>query len=328
MAEHAAERWTKNKSGLFSPEALQKMRSPEKLDEIMPITTPITWMALVAVLVTVFAVILWSIYGSFTVKAEGMGLIMDANGVRNVTASFGGKVDKIYVHTGQQIKRGDKVAHVRQIQEDASTRMAQYAPELATSELDAVNKVYEYDARRYQKEEAEFVYSSYDGVVDEIMTSEGATLGNGTSICTIRLSGGRKDLTGIFYVPVDKGKRIKSGQTIQLAPNGVDVSLSGSLLGVVRSVSQYPVSAQAIQNRLGNDQLTQFILQSEQSSVMEVTFDLVKDDKSESGYLWTSQVGEHKPVTAGSFCTGSIIIEKQPPIQKVFYKLSQWLRNR
>ena len=303
------------------------MRSPEKLDEILPITTPITWMGLIAVAVSIFSVILWSIFGSFTVKAEGMGLIMDPQGVSNITTIFGGKIDKLYIHSGQKIKKGDKIAHIEQIQENASTRMAQYAPELATSELDVQNKVYEFDARRYQKNETEFIYSSYDGTIDDILTSEGATVGNGTPICSVRLSGGRKDLTGILYIPVDKGKRVKPGQSIQLAPNGVDISQSGSLLGVVRSVSQYPVSMQSIQNRLGNDHLSQFILQSQQSAVMEVTFDLVKDEDSESGYLWTSTIGEHAPITAGSFCTGSIIIERQPPIQKVFYKLSQWLRN-
>lgn len=61
---------------------------------------------------------------------------------------------------------------------------------------------------------------------------------------------------------------------------------------------------------------------------MEVTFDLVKDEEDESGYLWTSKVGEHKAVSAGSFCTGSIIIERKPPLEKVFFKLSQWLRSR
>lgn len=325
--QQATSKWTNRNEGLFSKEALDKMRSPEQLDTILPITTPITWMGLIAVAVAMFSVILWSIFGSFTVKAEGMGLIMDPQGVTNITSVFGGKIDKLYIHEGQSIKKGDKIAHIEQIQENASTRMAQYAPELATSELDAMNKVHEYDARRYQRDESEFIYSSYDGIVDDILIDAGTAIGSGTPICTVRLSGGRKDLTGILYIPVDKGKRVKPGQTIQLAPNGVDASLSGMLLGVVRSVSQYPVSMQSIQKRLGNDHLSQFILQAQQSAVMEVTFDLVKDEDSESGYLWTSTVGEHAPITAGSFCTGSIIIERKPPIQKVFYKLSQWLRN-
>ena len=139
----------------------------------------------------------------------------------------------------------------------------------------------------------------------------------------------RDDLTGLLYIPVEKGKRVQTGMTIQLAPNGVDVSQTGSLIGVVRTVSQYPMTMQGIQQHLGNAQLAQWIIMAQNNSaVMEVTFDLVKDPSSESGYLWTSQVGEHKPITAGSFCTGSIIIERKPPIEKVFYKLSQWLRNR
>ena len=153
-------------------------------------------------------------------------------------------------------------------------------------------------------------------------------LSAGNPICSVRITQDREDLTGILYIPVDKGKRVQPGMSIQLAPNGVDVSQSGSLLGVVRTVSQYPMTIQGIQQHLGNAQLAQWILQAQNSSVMEVTFDLVKDPDSESGYLWTSQVGEHKPITAGSFCTGSIIIERKPPIEKVFYKLSQWLRSR
>ena len=60
----------------------------------------------------------------------------------------------------------------------------------------------------------------------------------------------------------------------------------------------------------------------------EIKFELVKDPESESGYLWTSVVGRHKPITPGSYCTGSIVIERQPPIEKVFYKISQLLRSR
>ena len=65
---------------IFSQEALDKLRSPEKLDTMLPITTPVSWPALIAVLVFLFAVVLRSIYGAFTVKADGMGLITDSAG--------------------------------------------------------------------------------------------------------------------------------------------------------------------------------------------------------------------------------------------------------
>lgn len=114
---------------------------------------------------------------------------------------------------------------------------------------------------------------------------------------------------------------------IQLAPNGIDVSKTGSLIGVVRSVSQYPVSSETIVQTLGNATLAQWFIQNK-GALIEIQFDLVKDPDSESGYLWTSQIGKHQPITAGSFCTGFIIIEREAPIERVFYKISQFLRNR
>ena len=315
-------------SQIFSQEALDKLRSPEKLDTMLPITTPVSWMALIAILVLLFAVVLWSIYGAFTVKAEGMGLIMDSAGLMNISHTSNGKIAQLYIRPGMTIKKGDLIAHMEQAEQSADTRMAQYGMGLASSDKDAMGRAYQYDAKRYQQDIAEDIYSDYDGIVDEVMVDEGTMITAGTPICSVRITQNRDDLTGLLYIPVDKGKRVEPGMSIQLAPNGVDVSQSGSLLGVVRSVSQYPMTIQGIQQHLGNAQLAQWILQAQNSSVMEITFDLVKDPDSESGYLWTSQVGEHRPITPGSFCTGSIIIERKPPIEKVFYKLSQWLRSR
>ena len=315
-------------SQIFSQEALDKLRSPEKLDTMLPITTPITWMSLVAILVLLFSVVLWSIYGAFTVKADGMGMIMDSAGVMNVSHVATGKISRLYVKAGDSVKKGDLIAHMEQAEQIADTRMAQYGMGLASNDRDAMSRAYQYDAKRYQQDVAQDVYSNYDGIIDEVMVTEGTIVSAGTPICSVRLTQNRDELLGLLYIPLDKGKRVKAGQSIQIAPSGVDVSQSGSLIGVVRSVSQYPITPQTLQLHLGNAQLAQVILQANQGAAMEVTFDLVKDPDSESGYLWTSTVGEHKPITPGSYCTGSIIIESQPPLQKVFYKLSQWLRNR
>jgi len=313
---------------LFSKEALDKLRSPERLDMLFPITTPTGWVMMAAILVLLFSILLWSIFGAFTVTANGMGLIMDSAGVVNVSHTSGGKVAAVYVKTGQRINNGDLIAQVEQAEQSADMHMSQYGMGLATSDRDALNKVYQYGAKKRQLNVAEYIYSDYDGIVDEVLIEKGKVISGGMPVCSIRITQNRDELTGVFYIPVDKGKRVEPGMSIQLAPNGVDISQTGSLIGVVRSVSQYPVSAENIRQKLGNDQLAQWIQNSQNSALMEIKFDLVKDKDSESGYLWTSIVGEHKKITAGSFCTGSIIIERKPPIEKVFYKLSQWLRSR
>ena len=175
----AAAKYSKKSEAIFSQEALDKMRSPEKLDTVLPITSPISWMGLIAVAVMMVAVVLWSIFGSFTVKANGMGMIMDPKGVVNVTSIIGGKLDKLYVHLGDTVEKGERIAHIELVQENAATRMAQYGPELATSGRDAMNRVQEYDMRRGQKDASAYIYSSYDGIVDEILVEEGRALGYG-----------------------------------------------------------------------------------------------------------------------------------------------------
>lgn len=313
---------------IFSREALNKLRSPEKLDTLLPITTPINWMALTAIGILLFSVVLWSIFGAFTVKVDGRGMIMDSAGVVNVSHISEGKIKQIYVHSGSKIKKGDLIARMEQPVQDADTRMSQYNIALSQSDRDAMSRASEHDAKKTQELVNEYIYSDYDGIVDEIMVETGSIINVGTPICSIRRTQNRDELTGVLYIPVEQGKRVEPGMSIQLSPNGVDTSQSGWLLGVVRSVSQYPISTTAMNKVLGNEQLVQYILNNERGAVMEVKFDLVKDENSESGYLWTSFVGQHKPITAGSFCTGSIIIDRVPPIEKVFYKFSQWLRSR
>lgn len=315
-------------SKIFSRAALDKLRSPDRLDMLLPITTPIGWMSLVAVGLLLISVILWSIFGSFTVRADGKGMILDSGGVTTVTHVAGGKIAHVYVRKGSTIQKGDLIAELEQPQQSADTNMAQYGPQLASSMKDTADRVYQYKAKLYQQRVSRDVISDYDGIVEDVMIRKGSVISSGTPLCSVRLTKKRSDLTGVMYVPVDKGKRIEPGQTIQLVPNGVDVQESGSLIGVVRTVSNYPVPLQSIQEKVSNPELAKWLLSGGQGAVVEITFVLVKDENNPSGYLWTSFVGEHKPVTAGSFCTGSVIIERRPPIEKVFYKISQWLRNR
>ena len=68
-----------DKEKFFSREALNKLRSPEKLNTLIPVTNPIAWVGLIAICLLMFSImfsiILWSVFGAFTERANGMGLI-------------------------------------------------------------------------------------------------------------------------------------------------------------------------------------------------------------------------------------------------------------
>lgn len=313
---------------LFSQEALDKLRSPDRLDKMFSITKSLDWMLIVAVMVFLFAVVLWSIFGAFTEKVDGMGLITDSAGVAVVTPLASGKLETLKVKTGDVVSEGDLLARVEQVERSMDTRLARNNMALSKDEKEALGYIYNYNSKREQNRVIGEIRSDYRGVVDEVMVEPGMMVTSDHPLCTIRLTQDTDELSGILYIPVEKGKRVEKGMTIQLVPNGVEVSESGSLIGIVRSVSQYPVSMQGVQKNLGNAHLASWVAETEKSALMEVRFDLVKDEESPSGYLWTSVVGKHPPITAGSFCKGSIVIDSKPPIEKVFYKISQWLRSR
>lgn len=313
---------------LFSKEALKKLRSPERLDTLLEVTTPVGWMALAAMCIMVFSIFMWSVFGAFVEKVEGVGILLDSSGVVKVSSVSSGRVESVRVATGDYVRKGDIIATLELPTMDVESKITRSNIDLSQNEREALTTAAQYDAKRYEQDVSEVIVSAYEGIVDEITVIPDNIIGAGSTICTIRRDDGRDEMIGVMYVPAVNGKKIQPDMTIQLSPNGSSSSEDGSLLAVVRSISRYPVSSSAVVKRVGNQELAQWFLAKNDNAAMEVTFELVKDPGSVTGYLWTSSVGQHKPVTSGSICSGFVIVDRKPPIEKVFYKVSQWLRSR
>ena len=148
-----------DKEKIFSQEALNKLRSPEKLNTLIPVTNPVAWMGLAAVCMLMFAVVLWSVFGAFTERANGMGLIMDFAGVVTVSHAASGKITNVYVKPGDTVSAGQLIAHMEQPERVADTRIAQYGTDLASSDRDVIGRVYQYDAKLHQQNASENIYS-------------------------------------------------------------------------------------------------------------------------------------------------------------------------
>lgn len=317
-----------DKSKLFSKEALEKLRSPERLDSMIRVTTPAEWLLMCAVVIMLLSIIIWSVLGSFTIKSEGMGLITDYGGIFDVVHESSGVVQNVYVKKGDHVEKGDIVATIFSSNEVAEMALASNNIEIASGRMEVESKTYDRDTKVMRVANANFIRANVSGVIDAVNMENGMYLKAGNSACTIRNSDGHEDLKGVLYVPVENAKRIEPGMSVQIEPNNSDSSESGKILGVVKEVSQYPVTVQTAVKSLGNQQLFSWISDTKKSSLVEVEFTLLENENDPSGYLWTSALGKHKKVTAGTFCKGAIIIESQPPIEKVFYKISQWLISR
>jgi hypothetical protein len=68
------------KREIFRSAALNRMSSPEQLDQMLEVTTPKYWIALVAVGLMLLCGLAWGFFGRMTTKAMGHGMVIQTPG--------------------------------------------------------------------------------------------------------------------------------------------------------------------------------------------------------------------------------------------------------
>jgi HlyD family secretion protein len=101
-------------TSLFRQVSLQRLSSPEQLDQVLRVTSPKSWTALVAVFLLLIAAIVWGFWGSIVTTATGQGVIVRTGGVLNVVTRGGGLVLNLNVKTGEKVKASQVVATIAQ----------------------------------------------------------------------------------------------------------------------------------------------------------------------------------------------------------------------
>jgi HlyD family secretion protein len=99
---------------IFRKVALERLSSPEQLDQLLQVTNPRGWLALGALGALLLASLTWAIFGSIPTEAGGEGILLRQGGVTNLVAAEQGQVEEVLVSVGDVIVKGQVVARVRQ----------------------------------------------------------------------------------------------------------------------------------------------------------------------------------------------------------------------
>ena len=137
---------------LFRQAALDRLASPERLDELMRVTSPLGWIALAAIGVGILVATIWGFVGRITTKVDGQGILLRGDAVLDVTSSSEGRLLSIDVGVGDIVKAGQQVASVEQ--PDLELQLRNKQRELATlrsQDSDQVSAVDRINARRRQQ---------------------------------------------------------------------------------------------------------------------------------------------------------------------------------
>lgn len=99
---------------IFRKVALERLSSPEQLDQLLQVTDAKGWLALSG-LATLLAVALgWGIFGSVPTEAGGAGILIRRGGVSDLVSAGSGQVSEVLVAVGDSIAKGQVVARIHQ----------------------------------------------------------------------------------------------------------------------------------------------------------------------------------------------------------------------
>ncbi len=99
---------------LYRESALERLASPEQLDQQLTVTSPRGWVALVGLWALLAMIVAWSLLGSVPTREEGPGIIVVGGGLKVVVSPGTGRLSDIRVNTDEEVALDQIVAHIDQ----------------------------------------------------------------------------------------------------------------------------------------------------------------------------------------------------------------------
>ncbi|MFP4661664.1 MAG: NHLP bacteriocin system secretion protein [Halanaerobiales bacterium] len=301
---------------IFRKRALERLRSPEQLDQLIRITSARSWLVALALALLLTSFIIWGFIGTIPTTINGQGILLKSGGIRNIVHLYEGKITDISVKPGDTVQEGDSIAIIEQyrlIEEilKLKDQLSQENDKIVINELEEkISQLQDEHAYRAT------VTSPFSGRVVEVKKNIGDILYSDQTVASIELSGDAiKDLEGIIYVSPYDGKKIIPGMDVKISPSFVKKEEYGYILGKVISVSEFPATEQQMLRFLGSEELVEIF--SRQGAPIEVRVEITMDDDYYSGYRWTSPEGPPLKINSGTLVTSLITTGEQRPIELI-----------
>lgn len=100
-------------ASFFRKSALEKLSTPEKLDQLIKVTGPKAWIALLTIALALGVGITWSVFGRVKTKLDVVGVVLGGD-VHEVVSTAQGQLVELKVAIGDKVKKGDIIATIQQ----------------------------------------------------------------------------------------------------------------------------------------------------------------------------------------------------------------------
>ncbi|RUS94725.1 hypothetical protein DSM106972_092600 [Dulcicalothrix desertica PCC 7102] len=101
-----------SKDKLFRQESLERLSSPERLDQLMQIVNPKDWLPLTTLGVFVVGTLIWSIFGRIPITENAPGVVILPKRVTQFQSNIPGQLKTVNVKEGQCVDKGYVLATI------------------------------------------------------------------------------------------------------------------------------------------------------------------------------------------------------------------------
>ena len=168
------------------------------------------------------------------------------------------------------------------------------------------------------------IVSPYAGKVVDLLITPHAPVQMGTAAALLRpLDTAPAALEAIIFVPAGLGKKIRVGDAVEVAPDTVRRQEHGFIRGEIRSISEMPCTDQSMLAELKNPALVSSFIEKYRGQVLLTIHGALREAPAASAdgsrallnrLDWSSSSGAYQPISSGTLCSASIVVERRPLI--------------
>ena len=94
---------------VFRKAAIERLTSPDRLDSMLKVTTPLSWVGIAAAAALAAAVVFWALTGSIPATVSASGFLVNSYNTNTVYSNMAGTVNQIMVEPGSTVQTGDPI---------------------------------------------------------------------------------------------------------------------------------------------------------------------------------------------------------------------------
>ena len=96
--------------GVYNKEALNRIAAEDRLDRMIVLVSPATWLSIVGAFIIILGLLIWGFKGSLPTSVDTSGIYQNTGGSSFLYTKYDGFVVEVLVKSGDEIREGDLIA--------------------------------------------------------------------------------------------------------------------------------------------------------------------------------------------------------------------------